>query len=523
MTRLARPGRLARALALATGLLATPAVAQDLTIGTKLELNTLDPHFFNGFPSGSSLAMFFNRLVEFDENLAPQPGLALSWRNVDDTTWEFKLRPGVVFHDGAPFTADDVIATFARVPAVPNSPNSFSQFTRPVKELVKVDDLTVQMRTHQPHPTLLSDLDSVFIVGKAALNQTTAEFNAGKVNGTGPYRLVEWVNGARLVAERNDRFWGPREPWTKVTERVITRDPARVAALLAGDVDVIDLVPTADLPKLKADARYATFSGPAAIIHYIAMDSARDVSPFVTAKDGAPLARNPLKDPRVRKALSLAINREAIVSRLMEGSAEAASQFLPGRFFGTSQKLRPDAFDLDAARKLLAEAGWPDGFRLVMHSTNDRYPNDIQIAQAIGQTWSRLGLRVEIEGVPGAIFFGRASKQEFSLFIAQFGTIEAVEGPRALVASFLPDKGWGTANRTRYSNPEFDARLGQALGLMDPAQRSAAVASMIEFAMAEQAVIPVFYPAFDFAARKDLRVIVKPQRRAHAMMMKPAN
>lgn len=519
----ARFGSWVRGIAIATAMLGGPAIAQDLTIGTKLELGTLDPHFFNGFPSGSSLAMYFNRLVEFDENLAPQPGLAVSWRNLDDTTWEFKLRPGVTFHDGTPFTADDVIATFTRVPNVPNSPNSFSQFTRPVKELIKVDDLTLQMKTHQPHPTLLSDLDSVFILPKSAASQTTAEFNAGKVNGTGPYRHVEWVNGARLVAERNDRFWGPREPWAKVTERVITRDPARVAALLAGDVDVIDLVPTADLPKLKTDTRYATFSGPAAIIHYIAMDSARDVSPFVTAKDGAPLARNPLKDPRVRKALSLAINREAIVSRLMEGSAEAASQFLPGRFFGTSAKLKPDAFDLDAARKLLTEAGWADGFRLVLHSTNDRYPNDIQIAQAIGQTWSRLGLRVEIEGVPGAIFFGRASKQDFSLFIAQFGTIEAVEGPRALVASFTPDKGWGTANRTRYANPAFDAKLAQAIGTMDQARRAAAVAEMIEFSMAEQAIIPVFYPAFDFAARKDVRVIVKPQRRAHAMMMKPAN
>lgn len=510
-------------IGLALALLHPAARAQELTIGTKLEPNTLDPHFFNGFPSGSSLAMFFNRLVEFDEKLTPQPGLAVSWRIVDPTTWEFKLRPGVKFHDGQEFGADDVIATFARVPNVPNSPNSYAQFTRPVKELIKIDDLTLLMKTGQPHATLLSDMDSLYIIQRGARDQTTAEFNAGKVNGTGPYRLVEWVNGTRLVAQRNESFWGPREPWTKVTEKMITRDPSRVAALLAGDVDVIDLVPTTDLPKLKTDTRFATFSGPAAIVHYIALDSARDVSPFVTAKDGTPLAKNPLKDARVRKALSLAINREAIVTRLMEGSAEPASQFLPARFYGTSQTLKPDPFDLDRAKKLLAEAGWPDGFRLVLHSTTDRYPNDSNIAQAVAQTWSRLGLKAEVEGVPGAVFFGRASKQEFSLFIAQFGTIEAIEGPRALAATFTPDRGWGTANRTRYSNPGFDAKLDAALTVMDPAQRQIAVAAAIETVIADQAVIPVFYPNFDFAARKNIRVIVKPQRRSHAMMMKPAN
>jgi peptide/nickel transport system substrate-binding protein len=229
------------------------------------------------------------------------------------------------------------------------------------------------------------------------------------------------VNGDRLVLARNDAFWGPKEPWTKATEKVIAKDPTRVAALIAGEVDAIDLPATADLPRLVADARFRLTKGAAGLVHYVALDSARDVSPGVTAKDGKPLASNPLKDPRVRKALSLAINRQVLADKLMEGSAQPASQLLPATYPGTSQKLRPDAFDLAKAQALLKEAGWGDGFRIVLATTNDRYPNDAGVAQAIGQMWSRLGLKVEIEAVPGSIFFGRATKQEFSAFARNTG------------------------------------------------------------------------------------------------------
>src|SRR5688572_8906490 len=336
--------RILLVLAVSCGL----AHAQNLTLGTKLELNTLDPHFFASFPTNSSLQYFFDKLVEYGDKLEIRPALATSWRLVDDKTWEFKLRQGVKFHDGTPFTADDVIFTIERVPNVPNSPNSFAQFTRGIESVAKVDDHTLLVKTKAPNPQLLSDFANIFIVSaKAAKGATTADFNSGKaVVGTGPYKLVKFVTSELLEVERFDAYWGGKQHWARVTERTIARDPARLASLLAGQVDAIDAVPIPDLERLKKEGKYGLFRGPAALVHYVALDSNRDVSPFVTAKDGKPLASNPLKDPRVRKALSLALNRDAIAKRVMEGSATPASQMMPPIYPTASKTLKPDAYDV---------------------------------------------------------------------------------------------------------------------------------------------------------------------------------
>jgi peptide/nickel transport system substrate-binding protein len=508
--------KLGLALAVAMGL-AGPVSAQDLTLGTKLELNTMDPHFFNGFPPASSHTMFFESLVYLNEKLEGQPALATSWRSIDDTTWEFVLRRNVRFHDGTAFDADDVIATLTRVPAVPNSPASFGTFTRSIVETVKVDSHTLRFRTNGPNPTLPQELARVFVISKAQAAASTADFNSGRaVNGTGPYRLVEWVNGERLVARRNDEYWGTRATWARVTERVIASDAARMAALLSGAVDAVDLVPAADLPRLRGDRRFALSSGPAAVVHYIAIDSARENSPFVQAPGGG----NPLRDKRVRKALSHAIQREAICGRLMEGTCEPASQLLPPRFAGTSQKLRADAFDVERARALLREAGVPT-FKVTLHATNDRYPKDRDIAQAVAQMWTRAGLETAVEGVPGAVFFGQATNQAYSMFIAQYGSDEALQPLRALIATFDASRGLGSANRVRYSNPAFDALLIRAATTMDLARRAELLAQSVELAMEEQAAIPVFFPTWDFASKTSIEIVPRPERRFNAGMIRP--
>lgn len=508
---------------LAAGARGASAQAEGLTLGTKLELNTLDPHFFNGFPQASSHSCVFDSLTLLDERLTPTPGLATEWRSIDDLTWEFKLRRGVRFHDGVEFVADDVIATLERVPNVPNSPNSFGQYTRTIERAEKVDDYTLRFRTSAPSPMLPNDLGRVLIIAKRFADASTADFNSGRAMvGTGPYKLVEWANGERLVLERDAGYWAGPATWPRVTERVIKTDAARMAALLTGAVAAVDEIPSADLPRLRQDNRFVLSSGPAAVVHYIALDSARDESPFVGAKDGQPALRgNPLRDRRVRKALSLAINRTLIVERLMEGSATPASQFLPSSFDGTSPRVQPDPFDLDRARALLREAGVADGFKITLHATGDRYPKDRDIAQAIGQTWTRLGLQVAVEAVPGSVFFGQASQQRYSAFIAQYGTDDASQGPRALIHTFDAARGLGTANRTRYSNPAVDGAIVQALTEMNGERRRALLQAAIEATIEDQAFIPVFYPNWDFAARRDLVVTPRPERRFNAMMIRP--
>ena len=496
--------------------------AQNLTLGTKLELNTLDPHFFASFPTNSSLQYFFDKLTEYGDKLEIKPALATSWKLVDNLTWEFKLRKGVTFHDGTPFTADDVIFTIERVPNVPNSPNSFAQFTRGIESVTKTDDHTIVVRTKAPTPQLLSDFANVFIVSaKAAKGATTADFNSGKaVVGTGPYKLVKFVNGESLEVERNDNYWGGKPHWARVTERIIAKDPSRLASLLAGQVDAIDAVPIADLERLKKEGKFGLYRGPAALVHYVALDSNRDVSPFVTAKDGKPLTSNPLKDARVRKALSLALNRDLIARRVMEGSATPASQMMPPIYPTASRSLKPDAYDVAKAQALLKEAGWGDGFRIVLHATGDRYPNDSVVAQAIAQMWTRIGIKAEVEALPGSVFFTRASKQEFSAFAAQYGAEDSMNSLRALVATYDTARGFGTANRVRYSNTVVDNLLTEALTTMDDELRQQKLERAINFALADQPLIPVFHPTFDCAARKGLAITPRAQRRFNAMMVR---
>ncbi len=506
----------AAALALSGG----AAGAQTLTLGTALQLNTMDPHFFNGFPAGSAHPQIFEGLTEIDASLEVKPALATAWRMIDANTWEFDLRQGVRFHDGTPFTARDIVATYARVPNVPNSPALFTPFIRPVKEVQVLGEHRIRIITSSPTATLPGDVARVLLLSERDANQTTSEFNAGRVNGTGPYRFAAWRNTENLEIARNDAYWGGRAPWERVELRTITRDPSRVAALLAGDVDAIDLVPTADKARIGADQRFRLFSGPAAVVHYIALDSARAESPFVAGRDGQP-APNPLRDRRVRQALSMAIDREAITQRLMEGSATPASQFLPSSIDGTSPNLRPTPHDPNRARALLAEAGFPQGFRMTLHATTDRYPKDAQIAQAVAQMWTRVGIQAQVAGVAGQVFFTEATRQGYSAFIAQYGTNEAGEGPRAVAHSFEAGRGYGNANRTRYSNPEVDRLIQDALSEIDPEQRRAKLHAAIDAAFEDVAIIPVFHPAWEFAARRGLRVDPRPERRFNAMMVRP--
>lgn len=493
-----------------------------LRIGTKLELNTLDPHFFNGFPQASSHSLIYDALLLLDDKLRPEPALATTWKNIDDLTWEFELRKNVKFHDGTPFTADDVIATLARVPKVPNSPNPFTQFTRTIVKTEVIDPHRIRFHTDAPNPTLHMDMARVFIVQQKFATASTEDFNTGKAAiGTGPYKLVEWVNSDHLVVERNDGYWGHKQPWARVTEKVIKSDAGRIAALLAGDVDAIDEIPAVDLPRVRDDKRFHVATGPAATVQYIAMDAVREKSPFISAKDGQPpLKGNPLSDPRVRKALSLAINRKLIVDRLLDGLATPASQFLPAMFDGTSTKLKVDPYDMKKAKALLTEAGYGNGFKITLHSTADRYPKDKDIAQAVAQGWTRLGLEVEVQAMPGTVFFAQASKQEYSVFMAQYGTEEALIAPRVLVHT--TGGIYGSANRTRFSDPELDALIEKAQTEMNGAKRKKYVQEAIEASMDKQAIIPVLFPSWLMGSKSGVTITPRPDRRFNALMMKPA-
>src|ERR1017187_8117928 len=303
--------------------------AADLTIGIGADVTAIDPHYHNVTPNNNVAAHIFDYLVVRDERQRPIPGLAESWKTIDPLTWEFKLRRGVKFHDGSDFTAADLVASIERVPQVSNSPSPFTAFTKQIKEMIVVDPYTIRFRTATPYPLMPTDMTQVAIVSKSAAKATTEDFNSGRAAvGTGPYKLVRFFKGDRIELARHEAYWGGKTPWEKVTLRLLPNDASRVAALLAGDVQAIEYVPTSDVAKIRADKGLNVYKVIADRLIYLHMDSERDHSPFVSDKAGRPLATNPLKDPRVRKALSKAINRTAIVDKVMEGEAVASGQLL---------------------------------------------------------------------------------------------------------------------------------------------------------------------------------------------------
>src|SRR5438876_5270258 len=331
---------------LATVVTHSRAVAADLAIGIGADVTAIDPHYHNVTPNNNVAAHIFDYLVLRDERQKTIPGLAESWRTIDPVTWEFKLRRGVKFHDGADFTAADVVASIERVPLVPNSPSPFTAYTKQIQKIDVVDPYTIRFKTATPYPLMPTDMTQVAIISKQFATASTEDFNSGKAAiGTGPYKVVKYVKSDRLELARNDNYWGVKTPWEKVTLRILPNDATRVAALLSGDVQVIENVPTSDAARMKSDKRVSVFRVVADRLIYLHLDSDRDVSPFVTDRAGAPLAENPLKDPRVREALSKAINRPAIVERVMEAEALPSGQLAADFLFCSTKNLQPEEYD----------------------------------------------------------------------------------------------------------------------------------------------------------------------------------
>ena len=519
---------------------AVPAQAQktELTIGLSAEPSAMDPHFHNLTPNNSLLKHIFERLIDNDENQRLIPGLALSWRAVDDTHWEFKLRPGVKFTDGSDFTANDVIYSYCRAPRVENSPSSFAVNVRAVTGMEAPDPLTLVVTTAAPYPLLPNEAATIAILsakangaGAVAFNREackgvgtypkTEAFNAGTAAiGTGPFKLARFTKGDRIVLERNESYWGAKPAWQRVTFRPITSAGPRVAALLAGDVDLIENVPVQDMERVRANPTFKVVQGLSARIIYLHFDYVDDTPPGVGGTDG----KNPFRDKRVREAISKAIDRDAIVARILGGVAVAAGELLPPTMFGANKDMTAPKADVEGAKKLLAEAGYPNGFALTLGGPNDRYVNDAQIAQAVAQMLSRIGLKTSVDAMTSSQFFARRTKRDFGFWLSGWlsDTGEMSGQIKPLAATPDKDKGWGTTNPGGYSNSKVDALLDQALGTIDDTKRAALLAEASRVAMADYGVLPLHFEMTTWAMRKDLAYTPRVDQYTQATLVKRA-
>ena len=512
----------------ALSLTGTPsAAAAELRIGLGADVTSLDPHFLNVAPNNNAAWHVFDALVHVDANARLAPGLAVSWRAIDPITWEFKLRKGVKFHDGSDFTAEDVVFSLERAATLAASPGPFASFVKPITAKEIIDPWTIRFKTAAPYAMLPYDLDSIFIVSKkAAAGATTENFNSGKAAvGTGPYKLVRFARGERIELARNDAYWGRQNgklaAWDKVTLRILPADTARIAALLAGDLDAIENIPTADLTRLNTNAHLRLEQKVSWRTLFLHMDQYREHPPHLSDKSGRPLAKNPFKDARVRLALSKAINRRAIVERVMEGYAIAAGNLVSPPVFGHVDALKPETYDPAAAKKLLAEAGFPDGFALTLYAPNDRYVNDEQVAQALAQMLARVGIQTRVETMPASVYFAKARAGEFAFALLGWGSFSGDLALRALLATPNADKGYGAWNWGRYSNPKVDALLEHGFATPDEAKREALARAAASLALKDVPVILLHHQLASWAMKKSIAYIPRTDEYTFAHDFRP--
>jgi len=501
---------------LLAGAMASSAYAQTLTIGVRGGPDSIDPHFTATGSHAEALKHVFDTLVWSGDGLELQPRLAESWRAVNDTTWEFKLRKGVKFHDGSDFTAQDVKFSIERIPTV-SGPNPTTIYVRRVKDIRIIDTHTLLIITDGPAPTLPNDFIRLFIVSSKAAAGLTKEnaneaFNSGKAAiGTGPYKFVSWQPKCDLVLDRFTGYWGPKEPWSRHVRKEIPNDAARVAQLKAGQLDLITRVPATDVAALKRDPKVNVQTIDTVYVFNIEMDM-RDKALNTTAKDGSPLAKNPFLDLRVRQAIDLAIDRKGLADVAMEGLGKPASQMVTPSIFGYNKALPERKYDPAAAKKLLAEAGYPNGFKTQLAFTKDRLPGDTQVGTSIAQMLAAIGIETTPNAQPVAVFFPARTRGEYSMSMSGWGTLtgESHYTLSSLAHSNDKDKKMGAFNVLNYNNPEMDKLLQDAAVEMDVAKRRKLLESANALVDKDKQRLPIVAVGSAWAMQKG-KVTIKPR------------
>jgi peptide/nickel transport system substrate-binding protein len=465
---------------LAAVLAAAPVSAKTLRWSSQGDILTFDPMAQNESLNNTFCDYVYEGLVRYNKQFVPEPALATSWTRVSPTQWRFSLRRNVKFHDGTPMTADDVVFSFERV-LKPSS--NMKVYAQGIKETRKVDDYTVDIVTDGPNPVLLRGLVDVKVMSKAwatknnVVNpqnyaQKEESFAARNTNGTGPFMLKSREADVRTVLVANPGYWDKLEGnVTEIVYRPIKSDATRAAALLSGEIDLVLDPPTQDIPRLRQNPQLRIVDGTETRIIFLGFDQWRDETPYASVK-----GRNPFKDKRVRQALYQAIDIEAIRRATMRGLSVPTGSMIAPQVNGYAEEFaRRLPYDAAAAKKLLADAGYPNGFEVTLDCPNDRYINDEEICQAVTAMWAKIGMNVKLNAMPRAVYFQKIQKFDTSLYLLGWATatFDGLYTLQSLIRSPAADgKGAdGNFNLGKYASARADALIDQVKTEIDDAKR----------------------------------------------------
>ena len=498
--------------ALVLALVLTSADARPFRWASQGDPQTLDPHSQNELLTNSINGQMYETLVNRGKQLEIVPALATEWKQLDPLTWRFTLRKGVKFHDGTPFTAEDVLFSMQRA-AEPSS--QIRVYATAMGKPRKVDDTTVEFKLPEPNPIMLEHATLVQVMSKAwcvknkverplDFSQKEESFASLHANGTGPYMLKSREPDVKTVMVRNPNWWGkPLGNVTEVTFLSIKSDPTRLSALIAGNVDLIIDPPPQDVPRLRRQQGVRIVEGVENRIVFFGFDQKRDELLYSDVK-----AKNPFKDRRVREAVYRAIDIEALKRVTMRGQAQPTGSITPSILASNPEAEKRLPYDAGRAKQLLAEAGYGNGFGFQLDCPNNRYINDEQICIAVAGMLAKIGLKVRVNAQPRAIYFARMPKRDTSAFMLGWGG--AITDAQTILTPVLhsPDaKGAGDFNWGSYSNPKLDALIDAARVEPDAAKRKKMIADALAEHNAQVHHVPLHRQVIPWAMRENIRVV----------------
>ncbi len=486
--------------------------AQTIRIANQGDALSMDPHSLNESLQLSTTSNVYEPLVGRNKDLSLAPALATAWKQTSPTVWRFELRKGVHFHDGTPFTADDVLFSFARTQV---EGSDMKSYTNDFKEVRKINDHTVEIETKTAFPILPDVISQVFIMSKkwCEANNATAPVDRRKgienaasfrANGTGPFRLRERQPNVRTVFVRNGNYWGPIEG--NVAEVIFTpigSAPTRVAALLSGEIDVMEPIPVQDIDRVNNNPGTRAITGPELRTIFLGMDQKRDELLYSSVK-----GKNPFKDKRVRQAFYQAIDIDGIKKTVMRGASNPSALMVGPGINGFQPDAKRLPYDVEAAKKLMAEAGYPNGFEVSMNCPNDRYVNDDRICQTVAANLSRINVKINLQAETKGTYFPKVLRRDTSFYMLGWtpSTYDAHNALNALMAC-VDDKGAGQFNLGAYCNPKVDELTKKIQAETDTAKRNAMIKEAFDLHSADIGHLPLHQQALAWGVSKKVKLV----------------
>ena len=508
--------------ALATVLTAAPVHAQTLRWAAQNDILTLDPHSQNHATTNAILMHAYEGLTRYNAKYEVEPALATKWTYVSPTQVRFELRKGVKFQDGSAFTADDVIFSFGRI----KQPQGTMQiYVTGIADIKKIDDHTIDLVLSAPNPILLRNIIDFRIMSRTWADKNRSgnvqdykakeeNYASRNVMGTGPYRILSWQPEQRIMMARNEAWWDKNTGnVSQVVYTPIKSEPTRVAALLSGDVDMLTDVPTQDVDRLRGDKKLKVVDGPEVRTIFLAPDLGSAELKYSSVK-----GKNPFKDKRVREALSLAIDREAIKRNIMRGlSIPAALMVAPGVNGNTKDLDVPAKADPARAKQLLADAGYPNGFEFSLNCPNNRYVNDEKICQAVVAMWARIGVKVNLLSENMATFIQKVQNFDSSMYLLGWGvaTYDAQYAVQSLARTRTSGAD-GNFNFSRVSDTTVDKLTDAMKTETDVAKRNAMIRDSLLRIRDETLLIPLHHQIRPWAMKAGVTTVHRSDDRPEA-------